>query len=128
MLSKHFSSGLSLCILYFFFHKGKDTSAVPQPSVQYLVYILINALITPTYGGFPLGKMIGEFAAKYIWACALTFVYSSTGEIFLFKIVKMNLTNLRRKKSPQLLDQSKHILLALPVNTFSSDQSKDGCE
>ena len=70
--------------------------------------------------GFPLGEMI--------WACASAFVYSSTGEIFLFKIVKMNLTNSRRKKSPQLLDQSKHILLALPVNTFSSDQSKDDCE
>ena len=50
LLSKHFSSDLdlSLCILYFFFHKGKDTSAVPQTSVQYLVYIRINALITST--------------------------------------------------------------------------------
>ena len=37
---------LSLCILYFFFHKDKVTSSVPQPSVQHLVYVFINALIT----------------------------------------------------------------------------------
>ena len=30
---------LSLCILYFLFHKGKDTSGIPQPSVQYLAYL-----------------------------------------------------------------------------------------
>ena len=75
---------------------------------------------------------IVQLKADFHWAkwsaCALTFVYSSTNEIFLFEIVKINLTNLRRKKSPQLLDQSKHISLALSTNTFSSDQSKDGCE
>ena len=37
--SKNFLPGLSLCILYFLFHKGKDTSAVPQPSFQHLVYV-----------------------------------------------------------------------------------------
>ena len=41
-------SGLSLCIFYFLFYKGKYNSAVPLPRVQHLVYILINALITPT--------------------------------------------------------------------------------
>ena len=46
LLSKHFRSGLSLCIIYCFFHKGKDASAVLQPSVQHLVYVLINALTT----------------------------------------------------------------------------------
>ena len=30
---------ISFCILYFLFHKGKDTSAIPQPSVQELVYV-----------------------------------------------------------------------------------------
>ena len=35
---KAFSSGVSLYIFYFLFHKGKDTSAIPQPSVQHLVY------------------------------------------------------------------------------------------
>ena len=30
---------LSLCILYFLFHKSKDTSAIPQPSIQHLVYV-----------------------------------------------------------------------------------------
>ena len=42
---------LSLYILYFFFHKGKNTSAIPQPSVQHLVdvsFVFINALITST--------------------------------------------------------------------------------
>ena len=39
LLSKHFPPSLSLCILYFGFHKGKDTSAIPQPSVHHLVYV-----------------------------------------------------------------------------------------
>ena len=39
LLSKHFPSGLSLCIIYSLFHKGKNTSAIPQPSVQHLVYV-----------------------------------------------------------------------------------------
>ena len=39
LLSKHFSSGLSLRILYFLFQKGKDTPAISQPSVQHLVYV-----------------------------------------------------------------------------------------
>ena len=33
------ASGLSHCILYFRFHKGKDTSAIPQPSAKHLVYV-----------------------------------------------------------------------------------------
>ena len=37
LLSKHFPPGVSLCILYFLFHRGKDTSAIPQPSVHQLV-------------------------------------------------------------------------------------------
>ena len=40
LLSKHFPSGLSLFILYLLFDKGKDTSAIPQPSVRHLVYVL----------------------------------------------------------------------------------------
>ena len=31
--------GLSLCKLYFVFHKSKDTSPIPQPNVQHLVYV-----------------------------------------------------------------------------------------
>ena len=34
--SRHFPSGLPLCILYYLFHKGKDTSAIPQPSIHQL--------------------------------------------------------------------------------------------
>ena len=62
-----------------------------------------------TKGGFPLGEMNGDFVAKFIWACTFLFVYSLAGEIFLFKIVKTDLTNSRRKNLPQLLDQSKQI-------------------
>ena len=83
-----------------------------------------------TQGGFPLSEMNGDFAEKFIWACAFLFVYSLAGEIFLFKIVKMNLTNSRRKNSPQLLDQSKHkyiLIFDLSANTFHSDQIEDGC-
>ena len=36
--------------------------------------------------------MSGDFAAKFICACAFLFVYRLAGEIFLFKIVKMDLT------------------------------------
>ena len=74
--------------------------------------------------------MNDDFTAKFIWACAFLFVYSLAGEIFFFKIVKMNLTNSRRKKSPKLLVQSKHNQIstfALSPNTFKSDQIEDGC-
>ena len=55
---------------------------------------------------------------------------SLAGEIFLFKIVKMDLTNSRRKNSPQLFDQSKRkyiSIFAFSANTFPSDQIEDGC-
>ena len=41
LLSKHFTFELSLSLLSFiyFFHKGKDTSGILQPSVQHLVYV-----------------------------------------------------------------------------------------
>ena len=55
--------------------------------------------------------MSGDFAAKFIWACALPPTYSPAGEIpsppQKKKIVKMDLTNLRRKNSSQMFDQSK---------------------
>ena len=68
----------------------------------------MRSIFYHSLGGFPLGEMTGHFAAKYIWTCTLIFVYSLNGEIFLFKIVKINLTNYRWKKLPKLLDQSKH--------------------
>ena len=52
--------------------------------------------------------MNDNFAAKFIWACAFLFACSLAVEKFLFKIGKMNLTTSWRKKSPQLLDWSKH--------------------
>ena len=57
--------------------------------------------------------MSGNFTAKFIWACAILFAYSLAGEIFLFKIVKMDLTDSHRKNSPQLFDQSKHTFHSL---------------
>ena len=39
LLSKHFPSSLSLCIIYYPFHKGKDTSAISQPNFQHLVLV-----------------------------------------------------------------------------------------
>ena len=81
-------------------------------------------------GGSPLGEMSGDFAAKFIWACAFLFVYSSAGKIFLFKVVKMNITNSQRKKLPHLFDQSrrKYIsIFAFSANTFQSDQIEGGC-
>ena len=49
---------------------------------------------------------------------------------YFFKIVKIYLTNSRRKKLPQLLDQSKRkyiSIFALSANTFRSDQIEDRC-
>ena len=51
--------------------------------------------------GCLLAKMTVDFATKYIWACDLRLNYSFTGKKFLFKIIKTNLTNLRRKKLPE---------------------------
>ena len=74
--------------------------------------------------------MSGGFAAKFFWACAFLFVYSLAGEIFLFKIVQMDLTNSRRKNSPQLFDQLKRkyiSIFAFLANTFQPDQNDGGC-
>ena len=95
-----------------------------------IIKIATTFIETTFKGGFPLGKMSGNFAAKFIWTCAFLFVYSLAGKIFLFKIVKMDLTDSRRKNSPQLFDQSKHkyiSIFALSANTFQSDQIKGGC-
>ena len=59
LLSKHFPSSLSLCILYFLFHNGKNTSAVPQPSVQHLVYVFpIFFRFHKCFNNFHLSKII----------------------------------------------------------------------
>ena len=74
--------------------------------------------------------MSGDFAAKFIWACTFLFVYSLAGEIFLLKIVTMDLTNSRQKNSPQLFDQPKRkciSIFAFSTNAFQSDQIKGGC-
>ena len=59
LLPKHFPSGLSLCILYFLFHKSKDTSAIPQPSVQHLVCVFhIFFRFHKCFNNFHLSKNI----------------------------------------------------------------------
>ena len=58
------------------------------------------------------------------------FVYSLAGKIFLFKIVQMDLTNSRRKKSPQLFDQLKRKYISIfpfSANAFQSDKIEGGC-
>ena len=59
LLPKHFPSGLSLFITYFLFHKSKDTSAIPQPSVQHLVYVFpIFFHVHKCFDNFHLSKNI----------------------------------------------------------------------
>ena len=59
LLSKDFPSGLSLCIIYFLFHKGKDTSAISQPSIQHLVYVFpIFSRFRKCFNNFHLSKNI----------------------------------------------------------------------
>ena len=53
------------------------------------------------------------------------FAYNLAGKIFLFKVVKMDLSVLQQKKLPQLLDLSKckYIsIFALSANTLQSNQ------
>ena len=45
----------------------------------------------------------------------IVILYSLSGEIFLFKIVKMNFTNSQQKKLPKLLDQSKNKYISIFV-------------
>ena len=74
--------------------------------------------------------MSGDFPVKVIWAWAFIFVYSLAGDIFLFKIVKMDLTHSRRKNSPQLFDQSERkyfSVFAFSANAFQTDQIEGGC-
>ena len=59
LLPKHFPSGLCLCILYFLFHKSKDSSATPQSSVQHLVYVFpIFCRFHKCFNNFHLSKNI----------------------------------------------------------------------
>ena len=53
LFSMHFLFGLSLSILYFPFQKGKDTSAIPQPSIH--LARKINVL-----------KVFSNFTGKYL--------------------------------------------------------------
>ena len=47
--------------------------------------MLSSTSIFKSQGGFPLGEMNGDFAAKFISACTFLFVYGLAGEIFLFE-------------------------------------------
>ena len=89
LLSKHFPSGLSLCILYFLFHEGKDTFTIPQPSVQHLVYVFpIFFRFHKCFNNFHLNKNIlinKFFSLKHV------FLYSFTSTMqgsfrFLFEV------------------------------------------
>ena len=50
---------LSLCILYFLFHKGKDTCRIPQPRVQHLIYVFpISFRFHKCFNNFHVSKNI----------------------------------------------------------------------
>ena len=76
LLSKHFPSGLSLCILYFIFHKGKNTSAIPQPSFQHLIYVFpIFFRFHKCFNNFHLRKNILInifFSLKHVFLHSIT--------------------------------------------------------
>ena len=83
---------LTMCILSIFYFQNFQDS-------YFLRKFVWEKVIQCVKGGFLFGEMTNNFPSKYIWACALTFVCSLSAETFLFKIVKMTLTNSRRKKS-----------------------------
>ena len=89
LFSKHFPSGfLSLCILFFLFHKSKDTSGIVRPSVQDLVYVFaIFFRFHKCFNNFHLSEniLINKF---FYWN---VFVYSFTSMArrscqFLFEV------------------------------------------
>ena len=70
---------LSLCALYFLFHKGKDNSGIPQPSVQYLVYLFpIFFRFHKCFNSFHLTKNI--FINKFVFFQWNVFLYSFTSK------------------------------------------------
>ena len=69
LLFKHFSSDVPIRILYFLFQKDKNTSAIPQPSVQHLVYVFpIFFLFHKCFNKFHFCKntLISFFTETYV--------------------------------------------------------------
>ena len=89
LLPKHFPSGLCLFILYFLFHKSKDSSAIPQPSVQRLVYALpIFFRFHKCFNNFHLSKNIlinKFFSLKHIFLHSFTSMTQGSCR-FLFEV------------------------------------------
>ena len=57
--SRYFLPGPSLCIFYFIFHKDKDSSEIPHPSVHYLVYVFpIFFYYHRCFNNFHLSKIL----------------------------------------------------------------------
>ena len=98
LLSRHFLSGLSVFILYFFFHKGKDTSAIPQPSVQNPVYVFpIFFRFQKCFNNFHSSKniLINKF---FHWnMCFFTVLRSWCKGVVSFSLKKNNLMRLKTK-------------------------------
>ena len=76
-------------------HRNIHFTETPHMCIYILNFCTPLRCNSSLKGGFPLGEMNDNFAAKFIWACAFLFVYSLAGKIFLFEVVKMNLINLR---------------------------------
>ena len=78
---------LSLCILYFLFHKVKDTSGILQPSIRHLVYVFpIFFRFHKCFNNFHLSKNI--FINKFFhWNVFLdSFTFMTQGRCqFLFE-------------------------------------------
>ena len=80
--------GCFCCIFYFLFHKGKDTSAISQPSVQHLVYVFpIFFRFYKCFINFHLSKNIlitTSFLLKYAFLYSFTPMTQGSCR-FLFK-------------------------------------------
>ena len=80
--------GCFCCIFYFLFHKGKDTSAISQPSVQHLVYVFpIFFRFYKCFINFHLSKNIlitTSFLLKYVFLYSFTPMTQGSCR-FLFK-------------------------------------------
>ena len=79
---------LFLCILYFLFHKGKDTSGILQSSFQHLAYVFhIFFRFHKCFNRFHLSKniFINKFFQRSVFLYSFTSMTQGTCQ-FLFEV------------------------------------------
>ena len=77
---------LSLCILYFLFHEGKDTSAIPQLSVHHLVFVFsIFFCFHKGFNNFHLSK-ISEQISLFTETCVSSNLFFHGASELLFSL------------------------------------------